>query len=405
MDEPMKYIEKKYLGLYLGMMANFIFFGVTLAVPGMLLPGIIRDFGWSYTWAGVVLASGSVGYFFSTFLCGFLVHKFSARTVMCGGLIVQSFGLLLFGAWSPIFLNIIMNFLLGFGQGGTEVVTNYSVVRMEREKEHHLMGMVHAGFSVGAVMAPLIGGFFLSGGAHWRTIFIGAAVISFVLVLVTWFLPFRCIAEGETPIRREEISGGPQNRAESSIPRLMIVFSVVTILLYVGIEIGISNWISEYFVTILGSSKSSASFAVSLFWGGILAGRVLIPLLIRKPTLTAQLVGLTCILTLSILATVLFSNPIVLSASFLLAGIGCSSIYPLVMTLVGRHYRRKQSIYLGFVSTGGGIGAFIIPMIMAGLADVLGLRLGFAFFGGLGVVLVFFAIGIRRQVTKLQLEE
>jgi fucose permease len=412
----MKYIDKKYQGLYLGMVANFIFFGVTLALPGMLLPGIIRDFGWNYTWAGVVLAASSVGYFVSTFISGFLVKKYSPRTVISVGLLFQSTGLLLFGAWPSIIINICVNFLLGFGQGGTEVVVNYTVVRMEREDEHHLMGFVHAGFSVGAVVAPLIGGFFLTGGTPWRMIFIASACISYSLVIFTLFLPFRSI---------EDVSDDGQYRPvrETTISRIIILFAVITILLYVGIEVGISNWISEYFVMTLGTSASSASFAVSLFWAGILAGRILIPLLIRKPSLSAQLISLTLILTLSILSAVLVTNRFVLSVSFLLAGIGCSSIYPLVMTLVGRYYRRNQSVYLGFVSTGGGIGSFIIPMnqsvylgfvstgggigsfiipmIMASLADMFGLRFGFAFYCGLGFLMLFFVIGIHKGTQSI----
>jgi fucose permease len=283
-----------------------------------------------------------------------------------------------------------MNFLLGFGQGGTEVVVNYSVVRMEREGEHHLMGFVHAGFSVGAFIAPLIGGFFLAGGASWRMIFIASACISYSLVVLAVFLPFRSI-DDDSPA----ISG--RDGRKSAVPRLMVILSVITILIYVGIEVGISNWISEYFVVNLGASQSSASFAVSLFWGGILTGRVLIPIVIRKPSLSTQLVALVLLLALSMLSAVLFTNRVVLSISFLLAGVGCSSIYPLVMTLVGRKYRHKQSVFLGFVSTGGGIGGFIIPMIMAALADAFGLRLGFAFYCGLGFLMLFFAFGIHRK--------
>ena len=395
----MKYIERSYQPLYSGMLINFAFFGISAVIPGMLLPHIIRDMGWNYSVTGAVLAAGSIGYFLSTFLCGFLVRIATPRIVIVIGLLIESAGLLLFGSHPAMLLNVMFNFLIGFGQGSLEVVVNYAVVRMERHGESHLMSFVHAAFSIGAAAGPVIGSLILGAFGGWRNVFIGAAVISFLIMIMNWFLPYYRVRFSDN-----SEDSDPENNTEPismrSLFQPMIFFSVITILIYVGVEIGTSNWISEYFVSVLGTSKETASFTVTLFWGGILAGRILVPILARKVSLAIQLIALSILVTLALFLTVMFVHPAASTAGFLLAGIGCSSIYPLVMTLVGQHYKQNQSVYLGMVSTGGGIGSFLFPLGMALISDAVGLRGGFAFFGVTGLVMILAAFGIRREVLK-----
>jgi hypothetical protein len=55
-------------------------------------------------------------------------------------------------------------------------------------------------------------------------------------------------------------------------PVLLLSFCII--LLYAGSELGISNWIAEYFVKEHGSTPSKAAYMSSALWAGILAGRI-----------------------------------------------------------------------------------------------------------------------------------
>ena len=63
--------------LYVLFLAGFAVFGILFTIIGAALPQIIRTFHWSYALTGLVLAANAVGYFLSTFFCGFLVQRFS----------------------------------------------------------------------------------------------------------------------------------------------------------------------------------------------------------------------------------------------------------------------------------------------------------------------------------------
>ena len=61
--------------LYIGLLANFILFGIVLSIRGATVPTLVRTYGWSYPVTGIVLAASSVGYFISTFASGFLMRR------------------------------------------------------------------------------------------------------------------------------------------------------------------------------------------------------------------------------------------------------------------------------------------------------------------------------------------
>ncbi len=124
----MRYIETEFRSLYSAMLMNFVIFGVTLTIIGATLPKIIADFHWSYTTAGIAMSAGSVGYFISTFVSGIFLQRLSPRLIVVVGLAIQSVGLLLFGVSPSVLLNLPLTFMIGLGQGGTEVVVNFAVV-------------------------------------------------------------------------------------------------------------------------------------------------------------------------------------------------------------------------------------------------------------------------------------
>jgi fucose permease len=394
----MKHIERKHLSLYIGLLLNFMFFGVSLVVHGVTLPHILREFGWSYTVTGVIFSAGAGSYFISSFLCGFLAQRIHPRILIAAGTLISGIGLLFFGTSQAILFNILMNFIIGFGHGGIEIVVNLTIVRMEKDEGNYLMSFLHAAFSVGAVLGPLVGGVLVAGRYGWRSVYVFTFFVALALFLLIFFLPFKRIEYEKNQRKRNGKSVHRDNRLKQIFLHPMLLFSAITIFVYVGIEVGISNWIGEYFVTILGSSKELASFTVSLFWFGILAGRFGVPIIAKRILLTTQLIILTAVMTGAVFVTALFGSTWTSVASFVLAGIGCSLIYPLVMSLIGRFFPINQSIYIGAVSTAGGLGSFLFPMIMAAVSDFFGLRLGLVFFGLIGVVMLASAFGIRRQV-------
>lgn len=380
MNKSGRYIERQYLFPYAGMFLNFVLFGINVTLIGATMPLILADFSWSYTTIGTVLAAGSIGYFFSTIICGFLIKKIGPRAVICGGLFIGAASVFFFGSLPFIWLNLPLNFLKGVGIGSVEVTVNYSVVRMERKNENHLMSVVHAAFSIGAVIGPIIIGSILAAGAGWQTVFRLQGIFTAGMALFSLTIPFS---------RLHPVNEGKAEKI--SLRRIMgpmLVFSFLTILLYVAVEIGISNWIAEYFTVSFPQTKIGSAFMVSLFWAGLLAGRLLLPFFAKRIALPMQLISLSILTLVSLILSIVASNPVPAATFFVLTGLGCSSIYPLVMTIAGQYFRDHQSFMLGVISSGGGIGAFLYPFVMGAIADAFGLTAGFIFLIACGFLLI-----------------
>ncbi|HTP59271.1 MAG TPA: MFS transporter, partial [Spirochaetia bacterium] len=81
-----------------------------------------------------------------------------------------------------------------------------------------------------------------------------------------------------------------------------------------------------------------------------------------------------------------------------LTGLGFSGIYPLSVAIVGRY--SKSGVAVGAVTTGGGVGSFTFPFLMAVLAETVGLRGGFWFYLGLAIVLVALSGALIRMTSR-----
>lgn len=386
-------IEKKYRNIFLVMLLNFILFGISLTIVGATLPRIIRNFGWSYVEIGFVLCAGSVGYFLSSFVFGILLDYLGAKKIIVSGLLLQSLGLLLFGYKAYVFLNFILFFIVGVGQGGMEVVVNYSVVRIERYGKSQLMNLMHAAFSIGAVIGPFVDVILMRFGLGWQSIYRLMGILAVLMALASSALKL-----SEIDQRMPLSTQGPKKSPLFRDPLLILCFLIL--LIYVGSELGVSNWISEYYVKFFGTSDRFGSMMVSIFWIGLLLGRLIISMFYRGSQQAIVALVLSVICSISVAVAVQMGHPFGAGAFFTLAGLGYSAIYPLIMAVVGRSFQNNQGTAIGFAATGGGIGSFTFPFIMAYIANRFGIRGGFYVYVSLNVLMSLLIASVVVLVRK-----
>ncbi len=366
-------MEAGQRSLFTALLLNFTVFGFTVTIYGAVVPTIIRQFEWSYLATGVVLSASAVGYFVSSFVSGFLVQRFGPKRVIMLGLLLQTIGLSGFGAGSSVLFNLGATFLVGLGHGGTEVVTNFCVVRIEKAGQSRLMNLMHAAFPVGAILGPVFVGSLIAGGFRWQMVFRAMALLSLLIAGGLSYLSFSSVC-------REDVQDERHPKVSRLLVNPLLVFLFLTIFLYVGSEIGVSSWISEYYVGVFETEPSAAAYMVSVFWTGILIGRLGIYFFYHGVRQAEILVLLSCLALTSLALSLLMGNRIVAGVGFFIAGLGYSAIYPVDMAIVGESFKRGQSVALGFVSTGGGIGSFSFPFIMAAIANAYGIKNGFWFY-------------------------
>jgi len=374
----MSLIAKPLRGLFLGLFATFTLFGTSMTIVGAALPKILGDFRWSYASAGAVIAASAAAYFLSSLAAGKALNAIGSKAMVLSGLGSCVLGLAFFASTPSFMANLLLNLLIGAGQGFIEPAVNWSALRMDDEGgSGRAMNLMHGAFAIGAVAGPLVLGLIMATGLSWTVLFRAIALLFALLGIALAAMPFSRLGSVES-------ASAGRARGERPIRVSAYYLGFLCLLLYVGTEIGISNWIAEYFVSIFHANPSFAPLAVSLFWTGLLAGRFGVPALYRGTRLGTVLFAFSLLLTAATVALCALGFMVrrqcplwVPSALTFLAGLGCSVVYPTVISLVGISCRDSQAEAISFAVAGGGVGLFAFPFLMSWISQSHGIRTGF----------------------------
>ncbi len=394
----MPLIEGRFRALFLALFAVFILFGTSITIIGATLPKILADFHWNYFVAGVVIGAGAVAYFVSSFAAGYLIKYLGPKPSILLGLLFEIAGLTFFATTPDPLANTLLSALIGLGQGCIEVGVNSATLRIDTHHTGRPMNLMHGAFAVGAIVGPLAVGILVQSGLNWIFVYRGMALIFVLLVVMMWFTALPKITHQAT-----NDDGAPERL--SANPAYWLSF--VALFFYVGVELGVSNWVAEYFVAAFAYSAAAGALLVSLFWAGLLAGRFGVPLLYKGSRQDAVLVAFSILTTVSIALLTLLgyitATPLTIGVAqgvVFLAGLGCSIYYPVVITLLGKCFPHAQSQAIGFAATGGGIGSFLFPFIMSAIAQNWGIRAGFATYGVFAIAMTVAAYGLASIAEK-----
>ncbi len=370
-----------------------------MTVIGATLPKIFVDFGWSYTTAGAIIAAGSIGYFLSSYLAGIFLSALGLRLTLSLSLLLIFAGLEFFAATPVPWLNMLLYFIVGVGQGGIELSVDWATLRMEGAGGGRAMSLMHGAFSIGAVVGPLIIAILISAHLEWTLIYRGIGVLFLAIAVFMQFMPLAALGKD-----RGHIAGGSR-RDLFRHPAYWLGFFALFV--YVGVELGISNWVAEYFVRVFGAPIATGSFMVSLFWAGLLVGRFGVPFLQATIKREKIFIVLSVLMALSViaLASIGFMNngkiaSVIAGVLVIFAGFGCSIIYPNIMSILGDLFPHTQSEAVGFAAMGGGMGGFVFPYLMSAVSAAWGIRTGFMIYALFSLVIVALNVSLVRAEAR-----
>lgn len=377
--------DPKVRSLFAALMLHIGVMGGAVAAIGALIPQMIRDLGWSYTHAGLVVAAGSAAFVLSSTAAGFVLPRLGVRLTVTAGLGLEAFGLLLFGVWPSVAVSALVYAVLGVGFGAMEVAGNDLTISMERRGRGQLMNLVHAGFAVGGIAVTWTVSWFLAGGGDWRAVYrlLGAATVLVALVLLT--RPALAVT-GSVPAAPAGAAsagagGGLGARRSAGAPdrRLALLMVILPAMgVYVGVELGTASWMSEFVVAAVGGSVAQGARVVSLYWVGLCLGRVGVAILHRGTRHSRLIVALASVAVVGLAITVPAGGITWAAAGAAVTGVGLSALYPLLILLAGSEYPTRRSQAMGLTSAAGGLGSMLVPLAIAVVAEAFGIRSGMA---------------------------
>jgi fucose permease len=228
------------------------------------------------------------------------------------------------------------------------------------------VNMLHFFFSVGALGAPFIVGLLVDAGVAWPLIPLGSAVVA---LLTGRLLVTVKVASGKRDHARQADTGHVALPL-LSIPLLMLAMAIGC---YVAAEMGTSNWLVRFLAS---APLTTATASLSLFWGGVAAGRLVAsrfadrfhPVAFATAcALVAGIAGVAAVLVPSVPAAIVL---------FAVAGLGQGPIYPMIMTVGGTLYPGRSGAVSGLLTGAAVLGGLVYPPVIGFISVTAGIAIG-----------------------------
>lgn len=249
--------------------AAFISLGLPDGVLGVAWPSIRGDFRLPLDALGILIAVTTAGYLAASFCGGAILRRLPIGSLLALSTAAAAAALLGIAAapgWPAI---LACGVLAGLGGGAVDAGLNaYGA----RHFSARTLNWLHACFGLGATIGPLVATTVLGTGLDWRWSY--ALVGSAQLLLAATFLATRHRWRGTAG------AGGGAHPAPAAptlatLRRLPAWLGMATFFVYSGVELAVAQW--SFTLLTLGRDipATTAGLFVSLYWGSLMAGRVL----------------------------------------------------------------------------------------------------------------------------------
>jgi len=317
-----------------------------------------------------------------------LAARLGERTVYLAGLVADLAAmLLLIVSWLVVHdhaaaygLLLAATACLGAGFGLAVPALNTLAAAFHPQAVDRSVLVLNALLGLGTALAPVFVAIFVGLG-FWTGLPILAAVLLVGLLLVSLRLPLRPQAQPgasaqpagtDTPPAAGARSAAGSPATGGRIPAGLWLFGAFAIL-YGFCETMNGNW-SQLDITSLGVASTTAAVALTAFWAVVTAGRVLFAAIQRWLPSRATYHILPFLLAGAFLVIAVLPKhaPLASVGAFALAGLGCSALLPLSISIGQEKLADYQVLVAGGViacyQAGYGLAAFGVgPLVDAGV--------------------------------------
>lgn len=231
---------------------------------------------------------GSLIYFITSSLKGDPLLKYGYKKGLIGGLIISAFGAIGFipaAELSSFWLMLISLFTVGLGFSLLQIVANPYVIAIGDPKTGaHRVSFAGGINSVGTMIGPLIFNYVLFGSVadiDTANVTVGSVELPYIvlavcfvaLAFILWRINLPEIKQANKDEDSDSVSTQQDRPSVFNYPQL--VFGMLAIFIYVGVEVSIQSNLPALMEqdNILGLTPKFTAHFISLYWGSLMIGR------------------------------------------------------------------------------------------------------------------------------------
>ncbi|MEV7424455.1 MFS transporter [Streptomyces sp. NPDC091212] len=379
-----------------GRLATFAFFAVVGFDMGMWIvhiPAIEDHVGISHAVLGWLLLLLGAGAFTGMQLTGPLIDRFGARKVVPLSAVACSVSMVLPGLAADAWTLGAALLVFGFGSGCLDVGVNAHAVQVEHGYQRPIMSAFHALFSIGGVIAALIGALTLTWGWGTTTTLGAMAVLSLAATALAAPALLRPAAApvpapssstpgpapssstpGPAPSGTAPSSPGVKNRRRT--PRLIWMLSALAFMLMLCEGVA-NDWSALHLKDVLGAPAATAALAYGMYSTAMTTGRLLADRVAARVGTVAVLRYGSALSAGGMTLAALAPNVPIALAGWTVFGIGLSGCIPQLFSAAGHSDPAAAGANVSRVSGLGYIGMLAGPAVIGPMTHAVPLNLTF----------------------------
>lgn len=377
-----RYARDRLTWLVLTMTAVF---GFAVGALGPAMPLMRDDLDMSRTVGGLHFTLVAVGGVVLGFFADRVTRRLGRRALLWaagGGVAV---GALAIGVAPAPFVSLFGAAVAG-AFGAALLVTGQSTMS-DIHAAHRGVALTEANtaMSVGILAPAMVIAGFVAIGVGWRAAF-AVPMVGFVLLVAT---------------RRSEPfpDFGVAGFARGRLPGEYWWFWAAMVPA-VAAEWAVGAWGAGYLVDVGGASEGLASLLLTSFFATMIVGRIFTARLAGALAPLPLLLGASALGLAGVLTFWLSEAIAVIVAGFLVAGLGISAMFPMLLTLAVDTASARAETAAARASIAAGLAVLVSPVTLGFIADQSSLRSAFAVVPGLFLVIAVLAAAGNRAVAK-----
>lgn len=364
--------------------------GATINVFNTVSDRMAMAIGMQALAAGLLISTYSLGSLSSVLLTSAVADRLGKRRFITASLFMLAVGCALLAVrGKPIILYLGL-FCFGFGFSPSEALSSALLSDENPQKGSLWMNISQAGFSIGAIVGPMLTMAYLGRFPSYHGIFllVGLTAMVFIVLLVL--------------TGRGRFKPGPQ---DDKVPLNM--FSVfkdkrfrmlaLTMFLYIGYESVAPAYIKLAFLR-AGQEETMAALMISLFWGAMILARLLGAMLTGKEF--KSILGFTVIAAIGLMLIVFAQTTFLMVLAVVLIGFGCGPVWPMIVALAARQFPERTGAAVGMIMLCCMVGFIVFPSLIGTLPGNLTLTfLISAALAGLVILVVSLVLREEKQTA------
>ncbi len=389
--------------------ATFVYFVLDGTLMGMWLvqiPAVEKRVGISNATLGSLLVLLGLGAFLGMQVAGRLADRFGTRLVVPASAVLCGASLVLPGLAREPWALAGALLVFGFGNGCLDVSMNAHAVHVEKAYNRPVMSAFHATFSVGGVIAALVGARAAGAGMSPAAILGASGAVGIVVALLAARSLLATVPASPGPVAgpgatAPEGMGEPAAKRRTAPRRIWILAALALMCMLCE---GVANdWSALEAKNILGAPAATASFAYGTYAAAMTIGRLLADRVSRRFGSAAVLrygaaagaVGLTVVAFSPWIWTAL--------VGWAVFGLGLSGCVPQLFSAAGHTDPAAAGANVSRVAGLGYLGMLAGPALIGWMTRLMGLNHTFLL-PALLLVVAAVAAGILRTGAQRESE-